>query len=62
MRELSIDRSQLTFFDSSGLLLLLRLERRLADIELRFSVTPGTSAAADVLRIAGLARRFSQPT
>jgi anti-anti-sigma factor len=57
-REISLDLSRLSFFDSDGLWLLLRLEQRLGEEGRLFTVAPGAGIAARLLRITRLDQRL----
>jgi anti-anti-sigma factor len=56
--EVCLDLRGLTFFDSGGVRLLLRLDRHLAARGCRFTVEAGDGAAARVLRLVRLDERF----
>ena len=60
--EVCLDLCGVTFFDSSGLRLLIRLDSRLTAEGCRFTVTPGEGAAARVLAITRLDGRFASPS
>ncbi|MDO8184899.1 STAS domain-containing protein [Conexibacter sp. JD483] len=60
--EVCLDLRGVTFFDSSGLRLLMRLDDRLKSDDCRFSVDPGDGAAARVLRLTRLDGRFAAPS
>jgi anti-sigma B factor antagonist len=59
--EVCLDLAGVSFFDSSGLRLLMRLEARLAEEGCRFTVEPGDGAALRVLRLTRLDDRFPLP-
>lgn len=57
-----LDLRELTFIDSTGLGLLLRLDAEAQrDDDLEFAILEGDGPVRRVLRIAGLAGRFEQP-
>jgi anti-anti-sigma factor len=60
--EICLDLRAVSFFDSSGLRLLMRLDDRLSGEGCRFTVDPGDGAAAHVLQITGLVDRFRPPS
>ncbi len=56
--EVCLDLRGLTFCDSSGVRLLVRLDRRLADRGCRLTVDARRGAAVRVLRLLGVERRL----
>ena len=60
--EVCLDLRGVTFFDSSGLRLLLRMDERLTGDGCRFTVEPGDGAAAQLLAITRLVDRFRAPS
>jgi anti-anti-sigma factor len=56
-----LDLRELTFIDSTGLGLLLRLDAEAGDARLAFAIVEGDGPVRRVLRLSGLAGRFAQP-
>ena len=51
-----LDLSQLTFIDSSGIHVILELQKRCAQQNVRFVIAPGSSAGQRAFEVLGLAR------